>query len=121
MADIGKFVSNALIQAYAGVNANATTKLTAATDVYVLNMEAIINCRTRYNWSDKFATLSTDVRGILSDVDAAMCATMVIESDMGGFSSRAEAETMLDILNNKINLGLSILKEKATETFMLGA
>jgi len=121
MADLGIYTKNADIQARAGINANATNKLTAATDVYVLNIESTINALTRYNWSDGFAALNVDVKGILTEVGASMCAMLVIQSDMSGFTSRAEAETMLDVLNNNVNRGLSILKKKGTERFMLDA
>ncbi len=120
MADEGVFTKNADIQARAGVNANATEKLTAATDVYVLNIEAIINTRTRFDWSAQFtAGMKASTKGILTDVGASMCATIVIMADMSGFTSLEEARLMLNVLNNKINLGLSILKEKAAETFLL--
>ena len=121
MADLGVFTKNADIQARAGVFANATSKLTAATDVYVLNVEATINSLTRYNWSDAFAGLNADVASILTEVGASMCAMIVIQSDMSGFTSRQEAETMLDVLNNNINRGMSVLKGMKNQTFILGA
>ena len=120
MADEGIFTKNVDIQARAGANASATLKLTAETDKYVLDIESIINVRTRTNWSDLFGGLDIDVSGILKDTGASMCAQIVIMSDMSGFTSLAEAETMLDVLNNKINLNISILKEKGQETFMKG-
>jgi len=122
MADFGIFTSNAEIQAYAGQNANSTSKAVTATDVYVLNIEATINAKTRFNWSKAFtAGLNVDVAGILSDLGAAMCASVVIMDDMSNFSSTAEAETMLDFLNNKINFNMSFLKEKENQTFINNA
>jgi hypothetical protein len=122
MADLGIYTKNADIQARAGVNANTTSKATAATDVYVLNIESMINVRTRYNWSDAFtAGLNADVQGILTHTGACWCAMLVISSDMSGYTSRSEAQTMLDFLNNEVNKGIAFLKEKAVETFILGA
>lgn len=122
MADFGIYTKNADIQARAGVNANSTEKLTAATDVYVLNIEAMINMRTRKNWSAAFTSgLDASVAGALTHVGACWCALIVISSDMSGYTSRSEAQTMLDFLNNEVNKGLSFLKEKAAETFILGA
>lgn len=122
MADLGIYTKNADIQARAGVNANATQKLTAATDVYVLNIESMINVKTRYNWSDAFtAGLNADVGGILTHTGACWCAMIVINDDMSGYTSRSEAQTMLDFLNNEVNKGISFLKEKGAETFMLAA
>ena len=122
MADFGIFTKNADIQARAGINANATSKATAATDVYVLDMEAMINAMTRFNWSDAFTTgLNVDVAGILTDVGASLCATIVIQSDMSGYTSRSEAQTMLDVLNNNINRGISHLKQIQVQKFVKGA
>ena len=122
MADFGIYTKNADIQARAGVSANATSKATTATDVYVLNIEAMINVRTRKNWSAAFTSgLDASVAGSLTHVGACWCAMIVISSDMSGYTSRSEAQTMLDFLNNEVNKGLSFLKEKEAETFILGA
>ena len=119
MADIGIFTKNADIQALAGVHANATTKLTPATDVYVLNVESKINCLTRYNWSDAFtAGLNADVQGILTETGAALCAMKVINSDMGGFTSREEAKLMLNVLRDIAFTNMSILRDEKVQTFI---
>jgi len=123
MADVGIFTKNADIQARAGVNANATSKATAATDVYVLDIEAMINVRTRKNWSAAVTAgpLDASVQGSLTHVGACWCAMIVVSSDMSDYTSIEEATTMLDFLNNEVNKGLAFLKEKAAETFILGA
>lgn len=122
MADFGIYTKNADIQARAGQNANATSKAIAATDVYVLNIESTINALTRFNWSDAFtAGLNVDVQGILTETGASMCAMNVINDDTSGFDSLAEAQTMLDVLNNVVQRNISILRDKKTETFMNGA
>lgn len=122
MADFGIYTKNADIQAYAGVNANTTSKAIAATDVYVLNVESKINSMTRFNWTDAFTTgLNADVQGILTETGAAWCAMIVIESDMSGFTSRAEAQTMLDVLRDIFTTNISILRDIKTETFILNA
>ena len=122
MADFGIYTKNADIQAYAGINANTTSKATAATDVYVLNVESKINSMTRFNWSDAFtAGLNVDVQGILTETGAAWCAIIVIETDMSGFTSRAEAQTMLDVLRDFVTTNISILRDKKTQTFIQNA
>ena len=121
MADDGVYTKNADIQALAGINANATSKAVGATDVYVLSVEAKINSITRYNWSDKFATLNVDVKGILTETGACLCAMKVINSDMNGFTSRSEAQTMLDVLSDTALMNFSILRNIKSQTFMLGA
>jgi len=97
MADVGIFTKSADIVARCGTNANATSKAVAATDVYVLNVEALINCLTRYNWSDAFAALDVDVKSVLTEASACLCAIYVIQWDMSGFTTRIEAEDMINI------------------------
>lgn len=121
MSDDGIWTTNADIQAKAGANANATAKAIAATDVYVLEVEALVNCLTRYNWSDAYGTLSVDVRDILKGVTSDLCAIYVIQWDMSGFSSRTEAEDMINILRDSALRGMSILRDKKTQDFMTGA
>ena len=44
-----------------------------------------------------------------------------INYDMGNYNSRAEAETMLDVLDNNIQRGLSLLRDQKRKTFINGA
>lgn len=121
MADVGIYTKNADIQAEAGINANATAKATAATDVYVLNVEAFINSATRYNWSDAYAGLNADVKGTLTETGACMCANKVIKSDMSGYTSRIEAEDMINVNRDTFLRNLQILRDKKTQTFIQNA
>ncbi len=122
MTDFGIYTKNADIQARAGINANTTSKAIAATDVYVLDIEASINAMSMFNWSDAVtAGLNADVQGILTDVGASMCASLVIQSDMSGYTSLDEAITMLNFLNNAINRGLSNLRVIAKRDFINAA
>ena len=58
---------------------------------------------------------------IYMDDGASMCASIVIESDMSGFTSLDEAITMLNFLNNAINRGLSNLRVIAKRDFINAA
>ena len=122
MADDGIFTKNADIQARAGVNANTTSKATAATDIYVLDVESVINVMTRYNWSDAYtAGLNADVQGILTDAGACLCAIYVIQSEMGGFNSRGEAESMITVLRDAFIRNIGILRDIKNQTFIQNA
>jgi len=121
MADFGIYTKNADILAKCGVNANATAKATAATDIYVLNVESTINSITRYNWSDAFtAGLNVDVGGILTETGASMCAINVINWDMDAIG-RSVAESMITVLRDIYLRNIQILRKIATQTFILGA
>jgi len=117
MADEGTYTKNADIQALAGVNANTTSKAVAATDIYVLTVEAGINAATRYNWSDKFASLDADVKGILTEAGAVACAIKVITSDMDAIG-RSTAESMINVLRDTYLRNIQWLRDIKTQTFM---
>ena len=122
MADDGIWTTNAMIQARAGENANATAKATAATDAYVLQVEAMVNVLTNYNWSDAVTTgLNADVQGILEEITSSLCAINVINQDMSGFTSTAEAQTMMNVLRDVALRDLSIIKNKNRQDFINGA
>lgn len=120
MADFGVYTPNASIQARAGEDADATAKAIAATDVYVLDIEALINVATRRNWSDAYASLNVDVKGILTEISASLCAINVVKAKMSAYTSRLEAEDLINVLRDSALRGLSILRSKEVETFIDG-
>lgn len=91
-----------------------TTMMTAAN----LRAESIINVATRRNWSDDFAGLNIDVKQILSDFCSSFVAIEAIAYDMSGYTSRIEAEDMINILRDSMLRNMQILRNKNSETFI---
>jgi len=119
MADVGIYTKSADIQARAGENAPAVSKAVAATDVYVLNVESLINSLTRFNWSDAFtAGLNADVGGILTEASACLCAIYVIMGDMNAYTTRIEAEDLINVNRDKALFAISILRDKKVQKFI---
>ena len=118
MADFGIWTKNADIVAKAGTGANSTAINTTATDVYVLEVEAMVNVLTRFNWSDAYSGLNDDVKKILKEITSNICAIYVIQWDMTGFGSRVIAEDMINVLRDQYLLGLSILRDKKNQKFI---
>jgi len=121
MADDGIWTKNADILAKAGANANAIAKATAATDVYVLEIESMVNVMTRYNWSDAYAGLNADTKHLLKEITSNLCAINVIQWDMSGFTSRTEAEDMINVLRDVALRDLSILRDKKAQDFIINS
>ena len=122
MVDVGIYTKNADIQALAGINAGTTAKATAATDVYVLNVEAMINIKTGYDWSaavTEGTILDSLLKAALTQVGAARCAMKVINADLSGFSAR-ERETSLDFLNSLYDEGIEVLKSDDATAMVKG-
>lgn len=78
----------------------------------ILQAEAYINCVSRYNWVDNYASLNADVKYILEDAAACHAACSAISYDMSGFTSRAEAQTMLDVNWAKLQDYINLLKDR---------
>lgn len=111
--------TEAEIQQKSGANVSASFDTTMMTTSN-LRAESVINCATRRNWSDDFGTLSTDVKQILSDFCSSFVAIEAIAYDMSGYTSRIEAEDMINILRDGMLRNMQILRNKNTETFIDG-
>lgn len=122
MADFGIYTKNVNIQAFAGVNAGTTAKATAATDIYVLAVEAAIDLETGYDWSSAWTAggiLDATLKDILITAGAAKCAMFVVNADPTGYSAR-ERETTLDFLNSIYEASIKTIKDKDSAALMRG-
>jgi len=121
MADTGIFATTAEVERKAGANCSATSKAEAYVNDYMTQVESQINCVTRYNWSDAYSGLNVDVKGILKEVASNLAAIYVIQYDMSGFTTRVEAEDMINILRDAALRGLALLRDKKLQDFMTNA
>jgi hypothetical protein len=121
MVDNGIFCTTAEVLRKAGANASVTSSAEAYTNDYVTQAESTINGMVRYNFSDNYASLNVDTRGILKEVASNLAAIYVISYDMSGFTTRTEAEDMINILRDAALRGLSILRDKKVQDFINGS
>jgi len=121
MVDTGIFATTAEVERKAGANCSATSKAEAYVNDYMTQVESFINVFTRYNWSDAFSGLNADVKGILKEIASNLAAIYVIQYDMSGFTSRVEAEDMINVLRDAALRGLSVLRDKKPQDFMINA
>ena len=121
MADTGIFATTAEVERKAGTNASATSKAEAYVNDYMTQAESLINSIVRFNFSDVYSTLNVDTKGILKEVASNLAAIYVISYDMSGFTSRIEAEDMINILRDAALRGLSILRDKKVKEFITNA
>lgn len=83
--------------------------------------ESFINVSTRFNWSDNYGTLNTDVKKILTEISSDLVAIYGINYNMSTFGAYREAEDMVNILRDAILRGISILRDKKSQDFINGA
>ena len=121
MADTGIFATTAEVQRKAGANASATSKAEAYVNDFMTQAESYINVATGFNWSDNYSALNVDVKGILKEAASNLAAIYVIQFDMSVFTSRIEAEDMINVLFARFVQCMDILTNIGTEKFMRGA
>ena len=120
MAHTGIFATSDEILTKAGENYD-TSVTEARINALCLQVESEINGATRYNWSDAYAGLNADVKGILSEAESNQVAIYIISFNMAGYTSRTEAEDMINILRDGYLRCISILRDIKVQTFMQGA
>jgi len=72
----------------------------------------------RYDWVTNYASVNANAKLILNDVTSSLAAMKVISYDMSGYTTRGEAQTMLDVLRDNASQGLALLKDQNTDTFI---
>ena len=121
MADTGIFATTAEVARKAGANASATSVAEAYVNDYMTQAESFINVMCRYNFSDAYAGLNADVKGLLKEAASNLAAIYVIQYDMSGFTSRIEAEDMINVLRDAFLRAISLLRDKKAQEFMRNA
>lgn len=111
MVDNGIFATTTEVQRKAGANASAVSNVEAYINDYMTQAESLINVMSQFNWTDAYTGLNVDVKGILKSAASAKAAMFVINYDMSGFTSRAEAQTMLDVLKDEFLEAVSVLRD----------
>ena len=105
----------AIIMAGANANSTITTSGAALLGMYN-NAHSTINTAIRKDYTS--ITLSSNVKNILTETASKLMATDIINYDMSGYTSRAEAQTMLDVLRDAILRNIAFLRDKKTQTFI---
>lgn len=120
MAHTGIFATSDEILVKAGENYD-TSITEARINALCTQVEASINGMCRYNFSDAYSTLNADAKGILSEVASNLVAIYIISYNMAGYTSRTEAEDMINVLRDGALRGLSILRDKKVQDWITGA
>lgn len=81
----------------------------------ITESETFICTATRANYSGAYATLPGQYKSILGDVASSFGAVRAISFDMSGYTSRGEAENMININHDIVQRGIKILEESKTK------
>jgi len=117
MASSGIFANTDEVIRKAGNNLSVSSKTDEFINDYLTQAESEINVATKYNWSDAYAGLDVDTKGILKKAATCSAAIDVIVYDMSEMG-RSEAENRINVLRDTLLRMLGILKDKAKQAFM---
>lgn len=121
MAFTGIMCTEADIDQRTGANVSASYDDVMKTAA-VLAAENTVNIAAKFNFSDVWAaTLNVDVKYLITDIVASIVAIQAISYDMSGYTSRIEAEDMINVLRDGVLRGLAIIREADHKDFVNAA
>jgi len=113
------FCTSGAAIAKAGANANSTIIANGDTLADWSNEAENIICDiARVDLVDKYDSLTANGKNILSMLASNMIAQFIIHYDMSGYTTKREAETMLDILENQIRRNISFIENDRIKTYL---
>lgn len=106
------FTTSGSATAKAGANANSSIILSGnVLAKWSDEAEGRIVSESRKNYLSSYSSLPSDVQTLLSDVTSSLIAKQIISYDMSGYTSLAEAQTMIDVQHDNANAGIKILSD----------
>jgi hypothetical protein len=122
MAHVGIYATKAECDAMAGENVDVTGWTESNINLWCLEAEGLIHCTAR----KVFATIIADFtampaggKGLLAEIEACAVAMQGIAYNMNGYTSRIEAEDMINILHYKLNRDLELLRDQKVVNFIV--
>lgn len=117
MADV--FCSSLAVVRKAGGNVNTTAANSGALiSQYINSAEAQICLAAKFNFLDTYNSLDVSMAFILNDIASSLAAIPLINYNMSGYTSREEAQTMLDVNRDIAERGLKKLEDKDYVNFL---
>lgn len=114
----GIFCTKAEIDLKVGENVDTTGYTEANINAACAQAESMINALCKYNFSDAYTGLNADIKRILSEAAACWVAVDFISYNMNAYTSRSEAESMINLLWAKFNKLIDILGNQVIISYM---
>ena len=119
MADTGIFGTTDEVVRKAGAGVSVSAREDIFINDVISQSESEINVATLFNWSDSYASLDVDTKGILKQAATNNAAIYCISYDMSGYTTRSEAESMINILRDAFLRCIGILKDKKKQAIIV--
>jgi hypothetical protein len=101
----------------AGTNASILTA--AQYEAAINRAEGFVCGQARYDFVTNYAGISDIGKELLDDVTSSKAAIEVINYDMSGFSSRTEAQVMLDVNYSNVVDNINLLRDDKYKEFVI--
>ena len=123
MAYAANFITEAELVKLCGTGASATVKAANFFEFIIIKCDAIVAAASRFDWTAYHAasTIDAAVLGIVAEAGACLAAIQGIIWDMSGYTSRVEAEDLINVLRDRYLLCISILRDKKVQEFVKNA
>ena len=118
MVFTGILATEAELDAKAGENVDVTGWTEANKNDWIAQAESFINIVSNNNWTDSYSSLNEDVKRFLSETASNLVAIYGIQYNMFGYSSRIEAENMINLLWAKFQQNIEFLKDDRIPKFI---
>jgi len=118
MAATSILSTDAEMLAMAGENVDATGFTDANKTAWGIQAEAYLVMISRYDWATNIATLNAKAKAILSEYVSRYVAVCAISYNMVGFTSRIEAENMINIHIFRMGIIEKLLEDQKFVTFL---
>ena len=105
-------------QMKAGANVSASGGDTNFITNFIEEAEGVVCARARYDFISNFASLNAYTKQLLRALVTSWAAMKAIDYDMSGFSTRVEAETMLDVLRDDFVKAIEALESMDVQEFL---
>jgi hypothetical protein len=103
----------------AGANANSTAIVSGSLlQSFSDDAEGYICAQTHKDWITNFASLDVGIKQALASAANCYIGNKLINYDMGGFTSRLEAENMLDVNFDLLQSLIGVLKDMKTNKLL---
>lgn len=97
----------------AGENVSTDMLLDTNLNQYINYAEGLVSLNSNYDFVTNWGSISGSIYAqVVKDAVSNLAAIYAINYDMSQYSSRAEAQTMLDVLRDRLVNDLDLLKDK---------
>ena len=100
---------------FSGANAEANI------NPIILEAEAYLNDISRYNWISNWSSLNSGAALLGQEFVASIAAIEIIKYDMNSYTTRVEAEDMINVLAWRVHQIENHLRDQNTMSYIAGA